>query len=325
MAETKTTPQTSASSSPETSLWEDIKRTLKSRRQEWRSRRSEKFRRGQRINQNPRGFGPRVLERPRPEALEPGIDALKIWIFLFAISAAFLLVGVQFGGRFGLVLGFVATLLLNLWILFLSPNQILRDLSSWELEGRDTWGLLGAVRGASDRAHIPPPTVALADSDDYFCLSVGISPSRSTIVISHSLVEKLSREELRLIMSFEVAKIACQWTAAATAARGLYRLMDIIGLSFVSGRLLRLSMGRGRIFKLDEWVASHGESREGWARTLWTLEAMMKSKPRVSKMSDSALDTVTVITLNSIRNSRYDRTLPNVRTRIGALIDRYPP
>jgi hypothetical protein len=173
------------------------------------------------------------------------------------------------------------------------------------------------------------PIVALADSDDYFSLSVGISPSRSTIILSHALVEKLSSDELRLVVSFEVAKIACQWTASATAARGLMRLIDVPGLGFLTSRFLRFSLGRGRILKLDEWVASHGESREGWARTLWTLDAMIASKPRRSMISDSALDTVSVPSsswpLTQRPKTRYDRALPNVRTRIGALIDRYPP
>lgn len=312
--------------SSETSLWTDIKRMLKLKRQERRAKRVAKARRANhRIAQNPRGFGPHEVEHPRPEALEPGFDALRIWLLLFALSAAFLLVGVQFGGRFGLVIGFIATLLLNLWILFLSPARLTRSLVSWQLEGRDTWGLLAAAREASERAHIPTPAVALADSDDYFSLSVGISPSRSTIILSHALVEKLTPDELRLVVSFEVAKIACQWTAAATAARGLYRLVDVPGFGFLTRRLLRFSLGRGRIFKLDEWVASHGESREGWARTLWTLDAIIASKPRATRMSDSALDTVSPLSLTSRLNSRYDRALPNVQTRIGSLIDRYPP
>ncbi len=314
----------------ETSLWTDIRLALRTKYRAWQSERREKTRRKRAahhgvIAQNPRGFGPQALETPRPEALEPGFDAYRIWLVLFALSAAFLVIGVLFGGRFGLVIGFLATLLLNLWILFLSPARITRELVSWELEGRDTWGLLKAAREASERAHIPMPVIALSNSDDYFSLSVGISPARSTIILSHALVEKLSFDELRLVVSFEVAKIACQWTAAATAARGLYSLVDIPGLGFLISRLLRLSMGRGRILKLDEWVASHGESREGWAKTLWTLDAMIASKPRLSKVSDSALDTVTAPALTLVRKTQYDRALPNVRTRIGALIDRYPP
>lgn len=310
----------------ETSLWTDIRLALRTKYRDWRAKRREKTRRKHDgIAQNPRGFGPQALETPRPEALEPGLDAYRIWLVLFALSAAFLVVGVLFGGRFGLVIGFLATLLLNLWILFLSPARITRELVSWELEGRDTWGLLKAAREASERAHIPMPVVALSNSDEYFSLSVGISPARSTIILSHALVEKLSFDELRLVVSFEVAKIACQWTAAATAARGLYSLVDVPGFGFLISRLLRLSLGRGRILKLDEWVASHGESREGWAKTLWTLDAMIASKPRLSKVSDSALDTVPAALSAPLRKTQYDRALPNVRTRIGALIDRYPP
>jgi hypothetical protein len=115
----------------ETSLWADIKRTLKVKQQEWRARRDARSRKGNRIAQNPRGFGPQLTELPRPEALEPGLDALRIWFILFALSGAALLIGVQFGGRFGLVIGFIATLWLNLWIIFLSPNRMTRALVSW--------------------------------------------------------------------------------------------------------------------------------------------------------------------------------------------------
>ncbi|MDX9730143.1 MAG: hypothetical protein RBT63_00095 [Bdellovibrionales bacterium] len=264
-----------------------------------------------------------LLEQPLPEALEPGFQALRIWIILFTLSAAALLIGVQFGGRFGLVIGFIATLLLNLWILFISPNRLREEFKTWELEGRDTWGLLNATRDAATRARIPVPQIALADHDEFFSLSIGISPSRSTIILSHALVERLSPYERKLVIAFECAKIACQWTASATAARGLCRLVDYPGLGFLTLFILRRSLGSGRIAKLDEWVASHGESREGWARTLWTLEAMVASKPRRSKLSDCALDTVSPLT--AFRTVRYDHSLPTVRNRIGTLIDRYPP
>ncbi len=340
-------------------LWSDIQRYIRTRHAEWRQRQRDRFSRtvrGVRISQLPRGFGPKSIATPKPEALEPGFDALRVWFLLFALSATTLVAGVQFGGRFGLVLGFIATLVLNLWILFLSPSHMIRGLISWELEGRDTWGLLEAAREAAHLAHIPAPRIALADTDQFFAMSVGLSSTRSTIILSHALVEKLSPEERRLVVAFETAKIACQWTASATAARGLARLFDWPGTSFVPIWILRLSLGKGRILKIDEWVASHGESRELWARTLWTLDSMMAAKSRRFRISESALQTVFtseifrgparekrsilgVLRLNrhspakgaawgsltEIRSSRYERVLPGVRTRIGALIDRFPP
>lgn len=325
------------------SFWADTWATLKRKRREWRESWHERRRRrlsraqaplggqlvgpsGMAITQRTRGLGPSGATGDRSvslEALEPGLDALRIWFLLFAISAIALTAGVEFGGRFGLVIGFIFSLVLNLWILFISPAQITEEMVSWELEGRDPWGLLSLAREVAERAHIPVPRIALADSEELFCLSVGISPSRSTIVLSHALVEKLSREERHLVIAFESAKIACQWTASATAARGLCRLLDWPGLGFLAATVLRFSLGRGRIFKIDEWVAAHGESREVWARTLWSLDAMIASKPRRFSASDSALDTVTPLT--GFGSPRYDRTLPTVQTRIASLLDRYPP
>ncbi len=334
-----TTPQPSPQTEP--SIWSDLQRYLRLKRAEWRAKNRERFTRsvrGTRISQLPRGFGPTAVTPPKPEALEPGFDGLRIWILLFLVSAVFLIAGVQFGGRFGLVVGFIATLALNLWILFISPAQIVRDISTWELDGRDPWGLLEAAREAAHMAHIPAPRISLSDTDQFFSLSVGLSSTRSMIILSHGLVERLSPEERRLIIAFETAKIASQWTASATAASGLARLLNIPGFSLFTMWALRLSLGGGRILKLDEWVAAHGESRELWARTLWTLDSMMASKPRRFPMSQAGLQTVFTSeiflgmrrgaawgSLTEIRSSRYEKSLPGVRTRIGALIDRFPP
>lgn len=334
---------TTSQPSPQTepSVWSDFQRYLRAKRAEWRVKNRERFTRsvrGTRISQLPRGFGPTALTLPKPEALEPGFDGLRIWILLFVVSAVFLLAGVQFGGRFGLVVGFIATLALNLWILFISPAQIVRDLSTWELEGRDPWGLLEAAREAAHLAHIPVPRISLSDTDQFFSLSVGLSSTRSMIILSHGLVERLSSDERRLIVAFETAKIASQWTASATAASGLARLLTTPGFSLLALWALRLSLGGSRILKLDEWVGAHGESRELWARTLWTLDSMMASKPKRFPLSQAGLQTVFTSeiflgmrrgaawgSLTEIRSSRYEKSLPGVRTRIGALIDRFPP
>ncbi len=325
----------------EPSIWSDLQRFLRAKREEWRKKNRERFARsvrGTRISQLPREYGPTVVSLPKPEALEPGFDGLRIWILLFLFSAAFLLAGVQFGGRFGLVVGFIATLGLNLWIFFISPSQMARALSTWDLDGRDPWGLLEAAREAANLAHIPAPRISLSDTDQFFSLSVGLSSTRSTIILSHGLVERLDPEELRLIIAFETAKIASQWTASATAAAGLARLLSVPGFPYFAIWALRLSLGGGRILKIDDWVAAHGESRELWARTLWTLDSMMASKPYRFPISQAGLQTVFTSeifrgtkhgaawgSLTEIRSSRYEKSLPGVRTRIGALIDRFPP
>lgn len=327
--------------SQEPSFWADAWAALKARRETWVRAYHERRRRrlarkqaalggqllgpdGQPISQHARTLSAKAQHSGGEShaALEPGLDALRVWFVLFLLSAVTLTAGVEFGGRFGLVIGFVISLSLNLWILFLSPKQMAEEFITWELEGRDPWGLLELTREVCERTHIPLPKVALADSDELFCLSIGVSPSRSTIVFSHALVESLSKEERRLLIAFETAKIACQWTASATVARGLCRLFDWPGLRFVPAWLIRFCLGSGRVFKIDEWVAAHGESREVWARTLWSLDAMMASKPRHSRPSDSALDSVSPLAM--FRN-RYDRTLPSVHSRIASLLDRYPP
>lgn len=297
-------------------FWEDFREGVEVR--------LKNFRRGMRARWSGHEIGHERRSRSEMEAsLKPGFDSFRVWILLFLLSTLFLGLGVEFGGRFGLVLGFIASLTLNLWILFFSPRQILNRYTLWYLEGRDAWGLLEETRRAADRAKVQAPLVALADSDQLFSFSIGISPSRSTLVISHALAEALTREERSLVVAYETAKIACQWTASATAARGLASAFSPILGPLFSKLIIFLSLGRERVFRLDEWVAAHGDSREIWARTLWSLDSMVGSKPRRTNVAECALDTVSSLT--AFHAPRYDRTLPSVRSRIQTLIDRYPP
>lgn len=312
-----------APSNPTPSFWGDMRVSARRAAERfWRERFSRRQSKEQKLPLPP-GQVRHALYRGHAQAIEghlkPGFDSFRVWALLFVLSALALWLGVEFGGRFGLVLGFTATLVLNLWILFFSPKQLLEQYSLWWLEGRDAWGLLDETQRIARRAKVPTPRIAIADSDELFSFSIGISPSRSAIVISHALIEALTREELYAITAFETAKIACQWTASATAARGLAKLFD----RFTGRLIIYVSLGRERVFQLDEWVAAHCDSREIWARTLWSLDAMIGSKPRRTSIADCALDTVSSLT--AFHAPRYDRTLPSVRSRIQALIDRYPP
>jgi hypothetical protein len=332
-------PQTTSKTEP--SIWSDLLSVLRRKRDQWQKKNRSPLRRAirdPRVSQTYREVERSLSSHTNPETLEPGFAGLRVWILLFFVSAVLLFAGVQFGGRFGLVIGFVATLVLNLWILFISPSRMIRDLSTWELEGRDAWGLLESARDAARLAHVPPPRIVLSDTDQFFVLSVGLSASRSTIILSHGLVEKLSQEERRLIMTFETAKIASQWTASATVAAGLAALFDLPGLSRIATWVLRLSLGPGLIFEIDEWVATHSENRELWARTLYNLDSIIAAKPLHFPLSQAGLHTVLTpemlrsskrgaawSALTEIRSSRYEKSLPSIRTRIRLLIDRFPP
>lgn len=335
--------QPKSQSQPESpsSFWVDLRRNFQKKRSEWRTKsraRLQKSFRSNRISQLPRGITPVVPTLPKPEALEQGVHALRSWALLIGISLILLIAGVQFGGRYGLVLGFIATLALNIWTLLIYPGRLLRQFSTWELSGRDAWGILEAVHSAAQSAHIHAPRVFLYDSDSFLSISVGVVPSRSYIFFSHGLVERLSKEELNFLISFETAKIASQWTANATIAMGLAELVSIHGFPFFTKLILRMAQNPELTFKLDEWTAAHGGSREKWAQTLWNLGSILAYGAERLPISHAGLQTLCVYeifhkpqsptssgVLTHLTISKYEHLFPGVRTRVGALIDRFPP
>lgn len=339
----KLQPEQSSKSKPELpiSFWADLRQSIQKKRSEWRAKsraRLEKSFRSNRISQLPRGITPVIPTLPKSEALEQGFHALRSWAILIGISLLLLITGVQFGGRYGLVLGFIATLALNIWTLLIYPGRLIRQFSTWELSGRDAWGILEAVHSAAQSAHIHAPRVFLYDSDSFLSISIGVVPSRSYIFFSHGLVERLSKEELNFLISFETAKIASQWTANATIAMGMAELVSVRGFPFFTKLILRMARNPKLTFKLDEWTAAHGGSREKWAQTLWNLGSILAYGAERLPISHAGLQTLCVYeifhkpksptssgVLTHLTIPKYEHLFPGVRTRVGALIDRFPP
>lgn len=288
-----------------------------------------------------------TIYSPSARARLQSTAMVRLAVFLTMASLLIFILGIEFGGRFGLVIGFAINLFLAVKIFYLTPQSFIESFNPVYLEGRDPWGLVKEVKAVARMLRCAEPRVAISDSEDRFAFSVGILPSHSTIVISHSLLEELSTDEMRQIVSFEMARSCAQLTSVITITFGITSLLLprrlkpklktssarvashflsfglLTAARVLAKALIRFTVGKSEVFKLDDWLASNIDSRENWARSLWNLDSMVGKHPRATNLADFAFDCVSP--LSAFHGPSRESVIPTVQQRIETLIGRYPP
>lgn len=148
------------------------------------------------------------------------LASAKVWVVMTLISLA-LIIGGHALGRFGLLLGFLLALSVNSLVFFYADLRIASLFPGRELEGQDAWGILRETKALARVLGIPKPAVVLIESQTPLAFSAGLLPSRSTIYLSRELLQRLTPEEIRVVLAYELHRLKTQQTASATAASAL--------------------------------------------------------------------------------------------------------
>jgi heat shock protein HtpX len=178
------------------------------------------------------------------------LASAKVWVVMAVISLA-LIFGGHALGRFGLLLGFLLALSVNSLVFFYADIRIAGLFPGRELEGQDPWGILRETTALARQLGIPRPMVVLIESDTPLAFSAGLLPSRSTIYLSRELLARLTEDEIKIVLAYELHRLKTQQTAAATAASAL------VGFLTHSARTLDNVLTLRWFFGLFESVRAH--------------------------------------------------------------------
>lgn len=124
-------------------------------------------------------------------------------------------------GRFGLLAGFLAALSVNTIVFFYADFRLAALFPGEVLEGQDAWGLLRQTRELAQTLGVRTPTLVLLQSSTPLAFSAGLLSNRSKIYLSDELLKRLSNDEIRIVLAYELQRLKTQQTAAATAASAL--------------------------------------------------------------------------------------------------------
>lgn len=134
-------------------------------------------------------------------------SSLSTGLVLLFISFSFLFLGHHFGGRQGLLIGFILALSFIAIIYFNSDHRIRKLYAHRKLEGQDPWGLLPICEDIAKKIGIPCPEIYTFSFTTPTCLILGRHWGNAAIVLSDSLLERFSLDEVKSIVCLNFVRI----------------------------------------------------------------------------------------------------------------------
>ena len=167
-----------------------------------------------------------LKNRYRELSSSNGVRSAKVWVVLAVISVA-LIFGGHAIGRFGLLIGFLLALSVNSLVYFYADLRIANLFPGHLLEGQDAWGLLRQTKELARAIGVRTPALMLIRSSTPLAFSAGLLPNQSKIYLSDELLRRLTNDEVRIVIAYELHRLKTQQTSSATAASALVGLMTL--------------------------------------------------------------------------------------------------
>ncbi len=197
-----------------------------------------------------------IKNRYRELSTSDSVRSAKVWVVLGALSIALIFGGHEMG-RFGLLVGFLLALSINSLVYFYADIRISSLFPGHELEGQDPWGLRRQTKELARTIGVKAPSLVLIQSTTPLAFSAGLIPHQSKIYLSDELIKRLTNEEVRIVLAYELYRLKTQQTSSATAASALVGLIthtasfidDVLLFRWVGSLVPHIRAKRGTLLK----------------------------------------------------------------------------
>lgn len=226
----------------------------------------------------------------------------KVWFFLACLSLGFLFFGEHWGGRAGLLVGFLLAVGFNALIFFRGDPRLLQTLGARPLKGRDPWGLADKVEALCTSLKMPSPDLFLIENATPSLFSVSFSKKSPALCLSTGLLEKLSESELEAGLAQQLCLIREMdhfgFQVTGLLSRALMEIAQFLdGLwpaNFFFGKnqkpftalfsplgwlILRWHLKSTTHYENDRAAADLIQSRERLGELLWRMEGLSQASP----------------------------------------------
>jgi heat shock protein HtpX len=222
---------------------------------------------------------------------------LRTTILLATLSGLLVVIGALIGGpsTAALFLGFA--LLINLGSYFFSDKMALAMSGAKPISEEEAPKLYAAVRELTTRAKLPMPRLYVIPQDQPNAFATGRNPDHAAVAVTRGILNLLSEDELRGVLSHELAHvkhrdILIQSVASAIGAAitylaymllwfggddnnspvGLIASLALVLLAPLAATIIQLSISRQREYAADAGGAEICGNPESLASALLRLE-----------------------------------------------------
>jgi len=135
------------------------------------------------------------------------MNALKTVFLMTLMMMLFLLVGGLLGGRDGLMIAFIFSLVMNFFSYWFSDKIVLSMYGAREVTEREAPQLYRLVRKLTQNAGLPMPKVYVIDNPNPNAFATGRNPQNAAVAVTTGILRILNDDELEGVLAHELAHI----------------------------------------------------------------------------------------------------------------------
>jgi heat shock protein HtpX len=229
--------------------------------------------------------------------------AFRTTILMATLTGLLVVIGALIGGGSTALLFLFIAALLNLGAWFFSDKLALRMSGAQPVTEEQAPGLYQMVRELCTRADLPMPSLYVIPQEQPNAFATGRNPKNSAVAVTAGIMKRLSEDELRGVISHELAHIRNRdvliQSIAATiggaitylaymllwfggddeSPLGLIGSLALVILAPIAASLIQLAVSRQREFSADATGAQISGNPESLASALLRLEESAKEIP----------------------------------------------
>jgi heat shock protein HtpX len=277
------------------------------------------------------------------------VNTTKTFILLAAMVGLFGAVGYLVGGAGGMIIALGLAVAMNAFAYWNADKMVLSHYHAQPVDMSHPSALVKAyvsdVLALAQRAGMPAPKIYLMDSPQPNAFATGRDPKNAAVAATTSLLQMLSREEVRGVMAHELAHVrhrdTLTMTVTATIAGAIGMLANfamffgardsegrpnpIAGIAIMimaplAAALVQMAISRSREYEADRGGAEIGGDPMALASALEKIEAYAKGRVNVDAERNPA--TAHLFIINPLTGKGADNlfsTHPNTANRVAAL------
>lgn len=161
---------------------------------------------------------------------------IKTILLLGVLSVIIIFLGGMFGGKNGIIMAFVISLVMNGGMYFFSDKMALSMSGAKPLDRSHHREIYQIVEELSHKINIPMPKLYITPDMQANAFATGRGPGHASVAVTQGILGTLDRSELRAVLAHELAHVKNRDVLVATIAAVLASTISFLAnMSLFSG------------------------------------------------------------------------------------------
>ena len=167
------------------------------------------------------------------------MNTMKTFFLMGVLTVMFVTIGGTLGGQSGMTLALIVAGVMNFVSYWWSDKIVLKMYGARELSRSDSPELYSMTEELTLRANLPMPKLYMIEGDQPNAFATGRDPQHAAVAVTQGITKLLSRDELRGVISHELAHVKNRdiliGTIAATFAGAISYLANMAQWAMIFG------------------------------------------------------------------------------------------